>query len=181
MSSMVVIAHTYAVAVFNVAIAYKNIKKWESILDLFSKMSQHSLVRSLFFRYLESKKLSNMFIAICEDYQKKPIDIFSKNMIYIMAENNRLPLLPIVFKEFVNLCAIHVGTVEVEIISASPLNYRQLKKISDVMAKRLSKKVNIVHKIDKSILAGIIIRVGDTIIDGSIRGRILRLNHILQS
>ncbi|URJ29783.1 F0F1 ATP synthase subunit delta [Blochmannia endosymbiont of Camponotus sp.] len=181
MSSEVVIAHTYAVAIFNVAVAYKNIIKWESILNLFSKISQHSLVKSLFFRYLESKKLSNIFITICEDYQKKKIDNFSKNIIYIMAENNRLPLLPIVFKEFVNICAIHMGTIEIEIISVSPLDCRQLKKISDVMTRRLSKKVNLVHKIDKGMLAGVVIRVGDTIIDGSIRGRILRLNHILQS
>ncbi|URJ31317.1 F0F1 ATP synthase subunit delta [Blochmannia endosymbiont of Camponotus sp.] len=181
MSSEVVIAHTYAVAIFNVAVAYKNIIKWESILNLFSKISQHSLVKSLFFRYLESKKLSNIFIAICEDYQKKKIDNFSKNIIYIMAENNRLPLLPIVFKEFVNICAIHMGTIEIEIISVSPLDCRQLNKISDVMTRRLSKKVNLVHKIDKGMLAGVVIRVGDTIIDGSIRGRILRLNHILQS
>ncbi|URJ28157.1 F0F1 ATP synthase subunit delta [Candidatus Blochmannia vicinus (nom. nud.)] len=181
MPNEVVISHIYAVAIFNVAIAYKNVRKWESMLDLFSKISQHSLVRSLFFRYLESKKLSNIFIAICEDYQKKQIDIFGKNMIYIMAENNRLSLLPIVFKEFVNLCAIHEGMVEIEIISGYPLSCRQLNKISDAMAKRLSKKVNLVHKIDKAMLAGVMIRVGDTIIDGSIRGRILRLNHILQS
>ncbi|URJ23939.1 F0F1 ATP synthase subunit delta [Blochmannia endosymbiont of Camponotus sp.] len=181
MSSIFVIARTYAQAIFDIAVEQKNISKWKVVLDLFSKISLNRLVRPLFFRCLEPKRLSDIFIAICEDYQKQQIDIFSKNIIYIMAENNRLLLLPIVFKEFTYLCSIHVHAVEIEIISAGPLKYSQLKKITDMMAKRLSKTVNPVHKVDKDILAGVIIRIGDTVIDGSIRGRIFRLNHILQS
>ncbi|AAZ40655.1 ATP synthase, F1 sector, delta-subunit [Candidatus Blochmanniella pennsylvanica str. BPEN] len=181
MSSMLVVARTYAQAIFDIAVEQKNINKWKSVLDLFSEISLNRLVQSLFFRCLEPKRLSDIFIAICEDYQKKQVDTFSKNIIYIMAENNRLLLLPIVFKEFTYLCSIYVHTVEIEIISAWPLKYNQLKKITDIMAKRLSKTVNPVHKVDKDILAGVIIRIGDTVIDGSIRGRIFRLNHVLQS
>ncbi|URJ28689.1 F0F1 ATP synthase subunit delta [Blochmannia endosymbiont of Camponotus sp. C-046] len=181
MSSMFVVARTYAQAIFDIAVEQKDISKWESVLDLFSKISVNRLVQSLFVRCLEPKRLSDIFITICEDYQKKQIDVFGRNIIYIMAENHRLLLLPIVCKEFTYLCAMYARTVEIEIVSAWPLKYRQLKKITDIMSKRLSKTVNVVHKVNKDILAGLIIRVGDTVIDGNIRGRILRLNNILQS
>lgn len=181
MSSILVVARTYAQAIFDLAVEKKNISQWKAVLNLFSRVSANELIQSLFCRCLEPKRLSDIFIAVCEDYQKKQVDIFTKNIIYIMAENNRLSLLPIVFKEFTCLSSMYVCAIEIEIISAWPLKNEQLKKISDIMSKRLSKRVNIVHKIEKYILSGIIIRVGDTVIDGSMRGRISRLNHVLQS
>ncbi|WP_159714987.1 F0F1 ATP synthase subunit delta [Blochmannia endosymbiont of Camponotus nipponensis] len=181
MSSVFVVARIYAQAIFDIAVEQRNISEWELVLNLFSKISKNDLVHSLFFRCLESKRLSDIFIAICEDYQQKSIDICSKNIIYIMAENNRLWLLPIVFKEFTHIHTMYMRTVEIEVVSAWPLCSKQLNKITTMMTKRLSKKVNLVSKINKDILAGIVIRIDDIVIDGSMRGRILRLNRILQS
>ncbi|EFY7573027.1 TPA: ATP synthase F1 subunit delta, partial [Shigella sonnei] len=47
--------------------------------------------------------------------------------------------------------------------------------------KRLSRKVKLNCKIDKSVMAGVIIRAGDMVIDGSVRGRLERLADVLQS
>ena len=49
------------------------------------------------------------------------------------------------------------------------------------MEKRLSRKVKLDYKIDKSVIAGMITRAGDLVIDGSIRGRLERLTDVLQS
>ncbi|MEX9246325.1 ATP synthase F1 subunit delta, partial [Salmonella enterica] len=53
--------------------------------------------------------------------------------------------------------------------------------ISAAMEKRLSRKVKLNCKIDKSVMAGVIIRAGDMVIDGSVRGRLERLADVLQS
>ncbi len=58
---------------------------------------------------------------------------------------------------------------------------QQLAKISAAMEKRLSRKVKLNCKIDKSVMAGVIIRAGDMVIDGSVRGRLERLADVLQS
>jgi len=71
--------------------------------------------------------------------------------------------------------------VEVEVISSSTLKDEQLAKITAAMEKRLSRKVKLNCKIDKSVIAGVIIRAGDMVIDGSVRGRIERLADVLQS
>lgn len=176
------VARVYARAVFDISLEYNNINQWKLILKLFSRVSADNLVRSLFSRFLESKRISDMFIIICEDIQKKPIDILAKNFIRIMSEKYRLSLLPMVFEEFNYLCAVYYTHIlKVEVISAWPLNKDQIKKISIVMTTRFLKKVDIVNTINKNIFAGLIIRVGDVVIDGSINKRLLLLkNHILQ-
>ncbi|MCE1694961.1 ATP synthase F1 subunit delta, partial [Enterobacter hormaechei] len=60
-------------------------------------------------------------------------------------------------------------------------NEQQQAKISAAMEKRLSRKVKLNCKIDKSVIAGVVIRAGDMVIDGSIRGRLDRLTDDLQS
>ena len=68
-----------------------------------------------------------------------------------------------------------------EVTSASTLSEEQLNKISAAMEKRLSRKVKLNCKIDKSVMAGVVIRAGDLVIDGSIRSRLERLADVLQS
>lgn len=183
MSSLFTIARAYAHAVFDVSIEQKNVEQWKLVLELFVRVSSYDLVRSLFFKSLESEKLSNVFIAICEDFQKKQIDISAANFIRVISEKNRLTLLPLIFEEFNYLYYMYYKYIlKIEVISAWPLSDDQVRKISSIMARRFSRKIDVVNKINKNIFSGIIIRIGDFIIDGSIYSRILRLNnYILQS
>lgn len=98
-----------------------------------------------------------------------------------MAENGRLSTLPEVLAQFIQLRDTLESTIEVDVISANELNEQQLAKISAAMEKRLSRKVKLNCKIDKSVIAGVIIRAGDLVIDGSVRGRLERLTDVLQS
>ena len=98
-----------------------------------------------------------------------------------MAENGRLQVLPDVLEQFIHLRAASEATAEVDVISASQLSEAQLEKIVGAMEKRLSRKVKLNCKIDKSVMAGVIIRAGDMVIDGSVRGRLDRLADVLQS
>ena len=121
--------------------------------------------------------LSETFIAVCGDQ----LDEAGQNLIKIMAENGRLAVLPDVLEQYIHLRAAQESTAEVEVISASTLKDAQLAKISAAMEQRLSRKVKLNCKIDKSVIAGVIIRAGDMVIDGSVRGRIERLADVLQS
>jgi len=98
-----------------------------------------------------------------------------------MAENGRLLVLPEVLQQFNTLRDALEATVDVEVTSAATLSDEQLNKISAAMEKRLSRKVKLNCKIDKSVMAGVVIRAGDLVIDGSIRSRLERLADVLQS
>jgi F-type H+-transporting ATPase subunit delta len=65
--------------------------------------------------------------------------------------------------------------VDVEVISAQALDKKQQKMLSEALSKTLDRKVNMQVSLDKSLLGGAVIRAGDTVIDGSIRGRLTKL------
>ena len=65
--------------------------------------------------------------------------------------------------------------VDVDIASAQELNAGQQKMLADALSEKLERKVNMQVSLDKSLLGGAVIRAGDTVIDGSIRGRLTKL------
>lgn len=180
--NILTIARVYAKAAFDLSIEKNTVEEWRLILEFFAKISTYDLVRSLLFKYLAPKKMANVFIAVCEDIKKQKMDVLFKNFIFIMSEKNRLLLLPVVFDEFNVLYFLYYKCIiKVKVISVWPLNADQNDRIAAMISKRFGRMVNITNIVDRNILAGILIQVGDMIIDGSMRGRILRLkDHILQ-
>lgn len=176
--NVLTIARVYASAVFDVSIKTKNIEQWKSILELFAKVSKYDIVHSLFFRHLESEKLSKIFIAICEDLQRIQIDVLAKNFIRVVSEKNRLSLLPIILEEFNYLYFAYFRRIlTVEVLSAWPLSKDQHNKITFFIERRFSnKKINIVNKINRNLFGGIIIYAENIVIDASVRGKIFRLD-----
>lgn len=180
MSTKFTIAHIYAKAVFNVSIQHNTIGKWLLTLELLSNMIQNFMLQSLCHNILDKKKLSNFWITLFADYSKYQLDQFEQNFIYIIIKNKRILLLPIIFQKFNDLYNNYINSTLIEITSARKLSDTQLQQINEIMTHRLSKTVKIVCHINTNILAGIIIKIGDTIIDGSLTGRILRLRKVLQ-
>jgi len=69
------------------------------------------------------------------------------------------------------------GEVEAHVVSAYALTDQQSQDIVSALGKRLSRKVKLTTEVDPELIGGAIIRAGDLVIDGSIRGRISGLEH----
>jgi len=177
MSEFTTVARPYAKAAFDFAVEHKSIDRWQQMLAFAAEVAGNEQVSELLSGALAPEALSGAFIAICGDQ----LDEAGQNLIKVMAENKRLPALADVLEQFIHLRAAHDATAEVEVISSAALSDEQLTKISSAMEKRLSRKVKLNCKIDKSVMAGVIIRAGDMVIDGSVRGRLERLADVLQS
>ncbi|ALB64965.1 F0F1 ATP synthase subunit delta [Cronobacter dublinensis] len=177
MSEFVTVARPYAKAAFDFAVEHQSLDRWQDMLAFAAEVAKNEQMAELLSGALAPESLAKSFIAICGDQ----LDANGQNLIQVMAENGRLKVLPDVLEQFIQLRAALEATVEVEVTSASALSDEQLAKISAAMEKRLSRKVKLNCKIDKSVMAGVIIRAGDTVIDGSVRGRLERLADVLQS
>jgi F-type H+-transporting ATPase subunit delta len=92
-----------------------------------------------------------------------------------MADNGRLSLLLEISQQFAELKAAQEATVEVEVTSALDVSDTEAEQLANVMAKRLHRTVSITTKTDPSLLGGAVIRAGDLVIDGSVRGRLNKL------
>ena len=177
MSEFVTVARPYAKAAFDFAVEHQSLDRWQNMLAFAAEVAKNEQMAELLSGAVAPETLAKSFIAICGDQ----LDENGQNLIRVMAENGRLKVLPDVLEQFMQLRAALEAIVEVDVTSASALSDEQLAKISAAMEKRLSRKVKLNCKIDKSVMAGVIIRAGDMVIDGSVRGRLERLADVLQS
>ncbi len=177
MSEFVTVARPYAKAAFDFAVETQSVDRWQDMLAFAAEVTKNEDMAELISGALAPETLAKSFIAVCGEQ----LDDKGQNLIRVMAENGRIKVLPDVLELFIQLRAASEAIAEVEVTSASALSEEQLSKIRAAMEKRLSRKVKLNCNIDKSVMAGVIIRAGDMVIDGSVRGRLERLADVLQS
>ncbi|WP_350313014.1 F0F1 ATP synthase subunit delta [Dickeya fangzhongdai] len=177
MSEFVTVARPYAKAAFDFAVENQELDRWQQMLAFAAEVARNEHIAGMLAGAIAPQTMAQTFITVCGDQ----LDEAGQNLIRVMAENGRLPVLPEVLEQFVQLRAELESTVDVEVISAATLSEQQLSGITAAMEQRLSRKVKLNCKIDKSVMAGVVIRAGDMVIDGSIRGRLERLADVLQS
>ncbi|WWO97133.1 MAG: F0F1 ATP synthase subunit delta [Candidatus Dasytiphilus stammeri] len=171
------IARPYAIAAFEFSNATNKIKKWQQMLSFSAEISRHPKITPLLSGLVSPLILNKIFITICGDN----IDKEFQNFIKIMTEHNRIQLLPEVLQIFKQLHDEYQQIICIEVITTNSLNWYQLTKIKNKLQEKLLRKVKFHFTINKILIAGIIIRIGDIVIDGSLRSRLNRLSVFLQS
>ncbi len=175
MSELSTVARPYAKAAFDFALEQGQLDKWQEMLQFSALVAENEQVSEYISSSLASGQIADTFCNICGEQ----LDQYGQNFIRIMAENKRLLVLPAVLSEFLALRAEHEAVKEVGVISAGELSQAQEDKILKAMEKRLGQKVRLTTLIDTSLIAGIIIKYDDVVIDGSSRGQLSRLNQAL--
>ena len=181
MSELTTIARPYAKAVFDFAIEQisidkSTVKKWEEMLGFLAEVVENDTIKDFLTSSFSAEKLADTVISICGEQ----VDQYGQNLIRLMAENKRLTVLPIVFKEFQHYVEEYNAIAEVQVTSAQPLSIAQQEKVAAAMEKKLARKIKLNCNIDTSLIAGVIIRTDDFVIDGSSRGQLNRLANELQ-
>ncbi|OOF82285.1 F0F1 ATP synthase subunit delta [Rodentibacter caecimuris] len=176
MSELTTIARPYAKAAFDFAIEKSAVEKWAEMLSFVSAVIENETVKTLLNSVASAQKLADTVISICGEQ----LDQYGQNFIRLMAENKRLSAIPAVFNEFKHYVEDHQAIAEVDVVSAQPLNVTQIEKITAAMEKRLARKVKLNCNVDSSLIAGVVIRTEDFVIDGSSRGQLTRLANELQ-
>jgi F-type H+-transporting ATPase subunit delta len=103
------------------------------------------------------------------------LDAGMQNFVRVLAENHRLLLLPEIAAQYQMLRSAHENTVDVEVISAVPLSDAQIDKLKAALGTRLKRQVRMQNSVDAALLGGAVVRAGDLVIDGSLKGRLERL------
>jgi F-type H+-transporting ATPase subunit delta len=103
----------------------------------------------------------------------------ARNFVQLLADNGRLLLLPQIAAQYAALRADVENTVEVTVTSALPLTAEQGAKLTDALTRRLRRTVRLNTTVDPSLIGGAVVRAGDFVVDGSLRGRIERLGNTM--
>jgi len=164
----------YAYALYDLATEKNNIEKviedLEQLLGYFNNNTSFALL-------LNSPLISS------EDKLKFLNHLLKKNnshklvinLIRVLKKNKRFSLLSHIIKKFKSINAEKRGDITTEIISAKELSKIQKDKIQTQLRTILGKKLSLNYNVDKSIMAGLIIKFGSTMIDSSLINKINKL------
>lgn len=172
MAELSTLARPYAKAAFEYAMEAGDLQGWSDSLATVSSVAKQSSVDQLLSSPSSTaSEQAAALTGICGE----SLSSAGKNFICILSENRRLKLLPQIAHQFEIMKANQEKAIEVDVASAQPLDEEQQEKLTEALSKKLERKVNMQVSLDKSLLGGAVIRAGDTVIDGSIRGRLTKL------
>ena len=103
------------------------------------------------------------------------------NLIGLMIKRGRIDQLPRVAAEFRRLDNARQGITIATAISAAPLTPDELRAVTARLEQYTGGRIELETQVDPSLLGGLVVRVGDRLIDGSVRGRLERLRNQLVS
>ncbi len=113
--------------------------------------------------------------GVITDVAGAALDAGMQNFVRVLAENRRLLLLPEIAAHYEELRAAVENTLDVEVISAVTLSDAQADKLKQALSTRLKRAVRMQNSVDSTLLGGAVVRAGDLVIDGSLKGRLERL------
>ncbi|MEC7120029.1 MAG: F0F1 ATP synthase subunit delta [Pseudomonadota bacterium] len=172
MAELATLARPYAKAAFDFASTEGNSGVWQRFLDdLAMYMSDSALIEYLRRPTLQAQDK----VKAITDLSERNHTIAFKNFLSLLAENDRLELIPAIATEFGLLKAHESGEIDVTIESAFPLTQSQELLLTSRLEKRYSKKVNATVVVRPELIAGVIIRAGDQVIDDSALGKLEKM------
>ena len=172
MAERATIARPYAKAAFEYARDAKAFAEWSRGLKSAADIVADPRVAAL----TKDPQWSQAdLVGIITDVAGDKLDAAMQNFVRVLAENHRLLLLPEITARYELLRSEIENTLDVEVISAVALSSAQTEKLSQALNMRLKRKVRMQNSVDATLLGGAVVRAGDLVIDGSLKGRLQRL------
>ncbi|WP_100523474.1 F0F1 ATP synthase subunit delta [Mycobacteroides abscessus] len=176
--SSAVVAKRYAHALFEVASEKQQIDLVEQELDQVKQLFDEN---PAFLQFLQHPQIADSakkqeVKAIFEG----KISEVTFNFLNLLIDKKREDLFPIIPKYFTEKANEARGLVDAVVTSVKPLTEEEKQGIVDSFKKLLNKEVRVTNQLDQSIMGGVVVQVGDRLYDGSVAGRLNRLQQSLK-
>jgi F-type H+-transporting ATPase subunit delta len=178
MSSLTTLARPYAKAAFELAQNEAALAQWDEQLKSAGEVVRDSGMAALLGnpQVTSSQARSILVEALGGDLERR-----FANFIEVLGTNDRLSLLPEIAVLFRKLREDAEKRLSVRVISAVALEDDQAQRMQSALAKRFDCEVEMVNEVDTSVLGGAVIYAGDQVIDGSLLGRLQKLQNSLSN
>jgi F-type H+-transporting ATPase subunit delta len=163
----------YAEALFSVVRAEGELDRVEDELYRFGKLleSNHELKQALADQGVERSRR----IKVLEDLLADKVSTHTLGLLSFIVTQGRARQLPQILEELSSLAAEARNSVVAEVRSAIPLDDRQRKELAEALGKATGKSVAVKVLVDPTVIGGITAKVGDTVIDGTVKRRMEQL------
>jgi F-type H+-transporting ATPase subunit delta len=177
MAESLTIARPYAEAAFKHARDSGQLQAWSDALARVATVVAQDAARALLSEPALSVEQRAGLIADVSG----GLDPSQRNFLSLLAQNERLALAGEIAQLFDRLRNEHEGLIEAQITSAFPLNAAQVDSIVATLAERFGRKVKALVSVDAELIGGVSIRMGDEVIDASVRGKLSQLSSALKA
>lgn len=127
---------------------------------------KEAIKRAILLPLLEMEKRKEILMEIVRALSLSPV---VANLLSMLLERNRLAHLPQIISEYTEIMDEREGRVRATILTAFPLQVTEIREIEKILKERLKKEVLLEVKEDRTLIGGLRLKIGDTIIDGTVR------------
>jgi len=169
MPELVTIARPYAEAVFRLARDKGNLSAWSDMLALIEAVVVESRVEACVSNpNVSARQLEDLILGVAGDR----LDGAGRNLVQVLVQNDRIGLVPEIRVLYEALRREHEGVIEVRIYSALPLSDEQTARLVARLEASHKRKVRAAVEVDKNLIGGVRIVVGDKVLDATVRGKL---------
>ena len=178
MAEPATIARPYAEAAFRLADAQGKLAEWSTALANLAAVAADARVRAAVGDpNLPAGKVAGLFVAILAG----KLSGDAENFVRVLAENGRLGVVTEIRAHFEALKNEREGTVEAEVYTAFEMDPAQVADLVARLEKSSGRKVKARVSVDKSLIGGVKVVIGDKVIDGSARAQLSALENALKA
>ena len=105
----------------------------------------------------------------------------SRNFVAVLIDHRRVPILPQVVAQLRAELDSRLGVVDAEVTSARPLGDEEKRELEDRIGRSAGKRVRASYGTDPALLGGVLVRIGSTIYDGTVRGQLQKMRESLSA
>lgn len=165
----------YAQAVFEIACEENQLNEWLNSLKRITEVMQNTELKTV----LENPKLSfdakKQLVANCLE----GIVPSALNLAYFLIVKRRAELAPLIEVEYKNLLDMYNGVKRAKVVTAVPIDETSKDSITNMLEKLTGYKIIVEPEVDSDIIGGMKVKIGDKLIDGSVKNRLEALKESL--
>ena len=169
-------ANRYSLALFELAEENNLLSQIEdqslSMLNLINQSNDfYNLIKD---PTINQEDLSKVINIIAE---KNKFDALFKNFLNFLIQKRRFFFIESILESFIETCSIKRGELKAELKSAKNLSSDEITKITELLTKNFSSKIKLNYKHDESLIGGLVVQVGSTMVDTSIKNKLQQIEN----
>lgn len=176
MAENLTIARPYAEAVFETACSDKALDEWQNMLFAMAEACKDRYYLAYLKNSSNADEAAKGFIKLLDGV----INPKGENFIRLLCENGRFEVIPEIYEEFVSLREKHDKVLSVQLISARKVADTSLRTLKKKLADKYNCVINLEKKVDPSLIGGVVLKIGDEVIDASFRTSLKQLSSTLR-
>ncbi|MCX7163158.1 MAG: F0F1 ATP synthase subunit delta [Betaproteobacteria bacterium] len=182
MAENVTLARPYAEAAFQLAKGGNALAAWSDVLSRLSAMAARPEMEECIGNpRLSPVQLAQLCLDVAASDAGSGLSIDQQNFVRVLADNDRLIVLPEINELFNELKHGHEGIKDAEITSAFVLDEATLKTLVADLERKFGCRIQATVKVDAELIGGVRIAVGDEVIDASVRGKLAAMATALKN